>query len=286
MTRYLVLACALGLAAPQFTSSVNQVEIYASVTDAAGRPVQGLRAEDFDVREDGVPQRITVFSEADFPLSAAVAVDSSFSMTGERLAVAKSAARTFIGALRPGDQSMLMSIGGNVEVIAPLSTNRDEQFEALNRLGAWGTTSLHDAIISAIDELQPGKGRRALVLLSDGADRYSTAAPADVLARARRADVMIYPVALGRSLPALFTGMAALTGGRAFHVRDTRRLPETLRTIAAELRQQYLIGYAPSRPDGAEPRAGVRGEPGWRDIDVGVNRPRVTVRARDGYYAR
>lgn len=280
MNRCLVLAGLLAVAAPQFTSSVNQVEIYASVTDQAGRPVTGLRAADFDVREDGVPQRITVFSEADFPLSAAVAVDSSFSMTGQRLAVAKSAARTFIGALRPDDQSMLMSIGGKVEVIAPLSTDREEQFAALNRLGAWGTTSLHDAIISAIDELQPGKGRRALVILSDGDDRYSDAAPADVLARARRADVMVYPVGLGRRLPALFSQLAELTGGRAFHVRDTRRLPETLRAIAAELRQQYLIGYAPSRPDSA------RGETGWRDIDVRVNRPRVTVRARDGYYAR
>src|SRR5688500_11411268 len=144
MTRAAAMAGLLSLAAPQFTSSVNQVEIYASVTDAAGRPVQGLRVEDFEVIEDGVPQRITVFSEGDFPLSAAVAVDSSFSMTGERLAVAKSAARTFLGALRAGDQSMLMSIGGKVDVIAPLSTNRDEQYRALDRLKSWGTTSLHD----------------------------------------------------------------------------------------------------------------------------------------------
>ena len=70
----------LTLAAPQFTSSVNQVEIYASVTDAAGRPVTGLTASDFEVFEDGVRQRISVFAEADFPLSAAIALDSSFSI--------------------------------------------------------------------------------------------------------------------------------------------------------------------------------------------------------------
>jgi Ca-activated chloride channel homolog len=279
MTRYLVLAGLLALAAPQFTSSVNQVEIYASATDSAGRPVPGLRAEDFDVREDGVPQRITVFSEADFPLSAAVAVDSSFSMAGRRLAVAKSAARTFIGAMRPEDQSMLLSIGGKVQVIAPLSADRDAQFAALNRLDAWGTTSLHDAIISAIDELQPAKGRRALVILSDGDDRYSDASAGDVLAHARRSDVMIYPVALGRSLPVLFAQMAAITGGRSYHQRNTNRLPDTLRAIADELRRQYLIGYAPSIPPGA-------GQPRWRDIDVRATRPGVTVRARDGYYSR
>ena len=288
MTRYIALAGLLSLAAPQFTSSVNQVEIYASVTDAAGRPVQGLRVEDFDVSEDGVPQKITVFSEGDFPLSAAVAVDSSFSMTGERLAVAKSAARMFLGALRPTDQSMLMSIGGRVDVIAPLSTNRDEQYRALDRLKSWGTTSLHDAIIRAIDQLQPATGRRALVILSDGDDRYSEATVADVLARARRADVMVYPVALGRRPPALFTDLAALTGGRAFHERSTRRLPQTLRAIAEELRRQYLIGYAPSRPDAADMHARPEGRAGnvWRDIHVAVKRPRVTVRARDGYYSR
>ena len=75
MTRFFALAAVLALAAPQFTSSVNQVEIYASVTDAAGRPVEGLRLEDFEVREDGAPQRITVFSEGDFPLAAALAVE-------------------------------------------------------------------------------------------------------------------------------------------------------------------------------------------------------------------
>jgi len=283
MARLTVLAVMLGIAAPQFTSSVNQVEIYASVTDAGGRPVRGLRAEDFEVREDGVVQRISVFAEADFPLSTAVAVDASFSMTGERLAVATSAARIFLGALRPEDQSMLMSIGGNVEVLAPLSSDRGAQFRALDRLRSWGSTSLHDAIIAAIDHLQPARGRRALIVLSDGDDRYSEATADAVLARARQSDVMIYPVALGRRMPVLFTHLATITGGRAFHERSTRRLPDTLRAIADELRRQYLLGYAPSRETGADPRAGsVR----WRDIDVRVNRPGVTVRARDGYYAR
>lgn len=277
MTRAFALAGLAALAVPQFTSSVNQVEIYASVTDAAGRPVVGLTAEDFDLREDGIAQQVGVFAEADFPLAAAVAVDASFSMAGERLAVAKSAARIFLGALRDTDQAMLMAIGGTADVIAPLSSDRAAQFRALDALGAWGTTSLHDAVIDAIDQLQPATGRRALVLLSDGDDRYSDASADDVVARARQADVMIYPVALGRDLPPLFTRLAQLTGGRAHHQRDARRLPETLRTIADELRHQYLIGYTPSRPI-------VAGEGGWRDIDLRVRRAGLTVRARDGYY--
>lgn len=277
MTRAFALAGLAALAVPQFTSSVNQVEIYASVTDAAGRPVQGLTAADFELREDGVLQQVGVFAEADFPLAAAVAVDASFSMAGDRLAVAKSAARIFLGALRDTDQAMLMSIGGTADVIAPLSADRAAQYRALNALTPWGTTSLHDAVIDAIDKLQPATGRRALVLLSDGDDRYSDASAEDVIARARQADVMIYPVALGRALPPLFTRLAQLTGGRAYHQRDTRRLPDTLRSIADELRRQYLIGYTPSRPIAA-------GDRGWRDIDLRARRAGLTVRARDGYY--
>lgn len=278
MSRFLAFAAVLALAGPQFTSGVNQVEIYASATDADGRPVTGLWADDFEVLEDGVPQRVTVFAEADFPLAAAVAVDSSFSMTGERLAVAKSSARSFLGALRDIDQAMLLSIGGRVEVLAPLSTDRAEQHRALDALRAWGTTSLHDAVIAAIDRLQPATGRRALVLLSDGDDRYSDATTDEVIARAQASDVMIYPVALGKTLPPLFTRLAQLSGGRAYHARDSRRLPATLEAIAADLRSQYMLGYTPSRPFATAGRE-------WRDIDVRVNRPRVTVRARDGYYA-
>ncbi len=271
------LAGLVALAAPQFSSSVNQIEIYASVTDSSGKPVRGLAGSDFEVREDGVAQNVTVFAEGDFPLAAAIAVDASFSMAGERLAVAKSAARIFLGELRPADQAMLLSVGGRAEVIAPLSADRAEHYRALNALSAWGTTSLHDAVIDAIDKLQPATGRRALVLLSDGDDRYSTATAEQVIERARQSDVMIYPVALGRAMPPLFTRLAELTGGRAYHQRKTRELPATLRAIADELRSQYLIGYTPSRALGADTRE-------WRDIDVRVSRPRVTVRARDGYY--
>src|SRR5687768_2271931 len=178
------LAGLVALAAPQFASSVNQIEIYASVTDSSGKPVRGLAQSDFDVREDGVAQNVTVFAEGDFPLAAAIAVDASFSMAGERLAVAKSAARIFLGELRATDQAMLLSIGGRAEVISPLSPDRAEQYRALNALSAWGTTSLHDAVIDAIDKLQPATGRRALVLLSDGDDRYSTATAEQVVERA------------------------------------------------------------------------------------------------------
>ena len=264
---------------PQFTSGVNVVEVYASVTDDRGEPVRGLTKEDFELREDGELQDISTFTAGDFPLSVAIAIDRSFSMAGDRLTLAKSAARVFLGELRPGDESMILAIGSEVEALTPLSPNRPAQFEALSRLDSFGTTGLHDAIVAAIGEVQGARGRRALVLLSDGDDRYSRATAEQALARARGSDVMIFPVALGRERPRLFAELATLTGGRSHHVRDPKLLTGTLRAIARELKQQYLLGYTPTR-------ALVAGENQWRSIDVRVKEPGRQVRARDGYLVK
>jgi Ca-activated chloride channel family protein len=263
----------------QFSSGVNLVEVYAAVTDQAGNPVAGLRRGDFTVLEDGQPQGLSAFAEGDFPLSVAVAIDRSFSMGAKQLPTAVSAGRTFLGELRAQDQSMIVGIGSEIEVLAPLSTDRASQMQALSALKPWGTTGLHDAIIQSIEAVQAAKGRRALVLLSDGTDRYSKATAADALERARHADVMIYPVAIGSTRPPLFAELASLTGGRSFQPKTPADLNVIMRTIANELRHQYLLGYTPSRPI-------VRGEEQWRTIAVRVNRTGVTVRARDGYLAR
>lgn len=274
-----LLLCVAFAGASQFTSSVNVVEVYASVADARGEPVTGLGQQTFTVRENGERQTISTFAAGEFPLAVAVAIDRSFSMTGERLAVAKSAARIFLGELRSEDESMILAIGSQVDVLAPLSSDRAPQLGALSRLDAFGTTGLYDAIIRAIDAVQTARGRRALVLLSDGDDRYSTAPATDALERARRSDVLVYAVALGRQRPPVFAELATLTGGRSFHLRDAQKLPDTLRAIARELRHQYLIGYTPSKPI-------VPGSGEWRSISVSVDRPDVRVRARDGYLVK
>ncbi len=263
----------------QFSSGVNLVEVYAAVLDHDGRPLTGLNREDFTVLEDGRPQTLSAFAEGDFPLSVAIAVDHSFSMAGRELTSARDAARTFLSSLRPTDQAMIVAVGSEIETVAPLSSDRQAQQRAIASLEPWGTTGLHDAIIAAIDAIQAANGRRALVLLSDGNDRYSTASQSDALSRARRADVMIYPVALGKTRPALFAELATLTGGRSFQPRDQKQLTETMQSVANELRHQYLLGYTPSRTI-------VAGEEQWRSITVRIDRPDVTVRARDGYLAK
>jgi Ca-activated chloride channel family protein len=264
----------------QFTSGVNLVEVYATVTDPHGEPVAGLTEADFEVAEDGATQQISAFAAGEFPLAVAIGLDHSFSMAGSanRLAVGKSAARMFIGALRPDDKVMVVAIGGDTEVVAPLSSDRAAALAAIDRLDAWGTTPLYDATLVAIDAIQSIRGRRALVLLSDGTDRYSEASAADLVDRARRRDVLIYPIALGSARPSVFAELATATGGRSFFARDPGSLAATMATIARELRFQYLLGYAPLR--------GASTDVSWHAIDVSVKRPHVRVRARDGYVSR
>lgn len=252
--------------------------MYASVTDEQGKPATGLTRQDFEVLEDGAAQTIGTFAAGDIPLAVAVAIDRSFSMKGEPLATAQAGARTFLGELRPSDRALVLAVGSRVEEAAPLSTDRAAQVAAVARLDAWGTTPLYDAVAAAVERIQPAGGRRALVLLSDGDDRYSERSAADVLALARQSDVMIYPIALGRRRPPLFAELAALTGGRSLHVREPRPLADALRAVARELRHQYLLGYSPSRP------LTETGE--WRSITVKVRPPGLRVRARDGYVVR
>ena len=263
---------------PAFTSGVQLVEVYATVTDANGELVTGLRQSDFEVLEGGAPQEVTAFAAGEFPLTVALGVDRSFSMAGEPLRLAKLASQAFLRELKPDDRSMVVAIGNQADVIAPLSADRASQARAISGLDAWSTTALHDALIATLDRLEPETGRQAIVIFSDGADRYSEHRAAEVMERARRSNALIYPIALGKTRPALLSELAVLTGGRSFQLRDARELEKTLATIARELRYQYLLGYTPSKPI-------EKGDREWRSIKVMVKatRPGLRVRARDGY---
>jgi Ca-activated chloride channel homolog len=264
----------------QFSSGVQLIEVYATVTDANGELVTGLRQSDFQVFENDRPQEISAFAAGEFPLTVALGVDRSFSMAGEPLRLAKLASQTFLKQLRPGDRSMVVAIGNNAEVIAPLSSDHAAQAQVVAALDAWSTTSLYDAVIVALDRLEPEKGRQALIVFSDGADRYSEATSGQVLARARRSQALVYPITMGKTRVPAAVELATLTGGRSFLLRDAKELERTLTTIARELRYQYLIGYVPS----VAPKPGMHE---WRSIRVTLKTPAkgLRVRARDGYTA-
>ena len=279
------LAMGLGQGNPgqiaQFSSGVQLVEVYATVTDAKGELVTGLRQSDFQVFENDRPEEIAAFAAGEFPLTVALGVDRSFSMAGEPLRLAKLASKTFLRQLKPGDRSMVVAIGNNAEVMAPLSSDHEQQARAIDALDAWSTTSLNDAVIAALDRLEPEKGRQALVVFSDGVDRYSKATTGQVIARARNSQALVYPITMGRTRVPASVELATLTGGRSFLIHDVKELERTLSTIARELRYQYLIGYAPSRP--ARPDVH-----DWRSIRVTVKNAAkgLRVRARDGYVAQ
>jgi Ca-activated chloride channel family protein len=276
----LVLAGAVVAAqdTPRFSAATQLVEVYASVTDARGEPVTSLTRDDFVVLEDGEPQAISAFAVGEFPLTVALGVDRSWSMAGEKLRLAKQASAAFLRELRPGDRSMVLAISSTADEIAPLDADRPSQLRAIAALDPWSTTALRDALLAALDRLEPEPGRQALIVFSDGVDRYSDASASDVLTRARRSNALIYPIAFGRTRPPLLAELAVLTGGRSFLLPDATDLQRTLSQIARELRHQYLIGYVPAR-------AATPGEAEWRSISVSVkNQPAgVRVRARDGY---
>jgi Ca-activated chloride channel family protein len=197
-------------------------------------------------------------------------------MAGEPLRLAKQASQAFLRALKPGDRAMVVAISSEADVIAPLATDHVEQARAIAGLDPWSTTALHDGIIAALDRLESEPGRQALVLFSDGADRYSKAGAAEVVERARRSNALVYPIAVGKTRPPLLPELAVLTGGRSYHLRDIKELEKALADIARELRYQYLLGYAPMDPINASTRE-------WRSIRVVAKTAGVRVRARDGY---
>jgi Ca-activated chloride channel family protein len=199
-------------------------------------------------------------------------------MAGKPLELAKQASKTFLSQLKAGDRAMVVAISSTAEIIAPLSADRFTQTRVISALDPWSTTALRDAIVASLDRLEPEPGRQALVLFSDGNDRYSRASESEVIARARRSNALVYPITFGKQRPAFLAELAVLTGGRSFLLKDATELEKTLSTIARELRYQYLLGYAPSEPI-------AEGVHQWRSIRVTLtgNHPGLRVRARDGY---
>src|SRR5690606_5839407 len=186
---------------------------------------------------------IATFTPGDVPLSLALAVDRSFSMQGTPLEAVRTATRVLLHELTDADRVTLIAIGSEVDVAVPLTHDRRAIDDAVHALDAWGTTALHDAVVKAVDLIEPAAGRRALILVSDGQERHSTLAAEQVYARLRASDVMVYPVAVARRSPAVFQTLAALTGGRTAATRRAEELPRIFRRFASELRHQYLLGY-------------------------------------------
>ena len=183
---------------PTFGSAVDLVVVHATVTDREGYFVSGLKARDFDVREDGRPQTISAFTSERVPVSIGIALDLSNSMKGEKLRAAKAAlTRLLDELLDPDDEVFLYCFSDDPVLLQSWTTSRDLLRKALDRVRTGGLTALYDTTAQAVELAATGKHRKkALVIVSDGAD---TASHTDVRAlkqRIRESEVLVYAIGI------------------------------------------------------------------------------------------
>jgi Ca-activated chloride channel family protein len=262
--------------------ATDLVVLNVTATNAGGEYVHGLERANFKVYEDGQEQQITNFSREETPFTVALLLDVSGSMEG-RVSMARAAAIRFLDGLRAEDTAAIYSFSRKVEQVQDFSQSRDLSPLAYD-LAAKGETALHDAIVRAATDLarRPEK-RRAIVVLSDGADTRSAASSDKALATALDANATIYTVDMAEkfsgahnSAPAagVLREYASKSGGRFVPTPGGKALRDAFAEILEELSNQYTIGYRPSN----------RSQDGrWRSIEVKVDRPAVKARTRRGY---
>lgn len=273
-----------------FKVNVRLVNVFASVTDANGSPVGDLAKEDFKVLEDGVPQTISVFDrESDLPLNIVLAVDTSESTRRDMKLETASAKRFVRSILRPVDHISLFQITENVDQLTGFTSDLRTVERGIDRLQPGAGTAVFDTIFLASDSLIDRKGRKVLVLITDGGDTTSKTDYANALRRAVQAEALIYsiivvPVAAdaGRNLGGehALIQMSKDTGGKYYYAESIATLDEAFRKISEELRTQYLIAYYPNRrvSDSAFRRI---------QVEVAKKNPSgesLQVRHRTGYY--
>jgi Ca-activated chloride channel homolog len=295
-TNLALLACALSIVSGPFaprpasarqddeviTVESDLVVLNVTATNPGGGYVRGLTKADFKVFEDGREQEVTNFGEEETPFAVALLLDTSGSME-KRVSLARSAAIRFLDGLRPDDAAAVYSFNTKIEQVQDYSNSRDLSPKAFD-LGAEGWTVLNDAVLrAALDLSKRPEKRRAILVLSDGADTRSAASADKALNAALAANATIYTVDMGQgpggslttsSAAGALRNFAGRSGGRYVPTPGGQALREAFAGIVEELSNQYTLGYRPSN----------RARDGrWRTIEVKVARPSVTARTRRGY---
>jgi Ca-activated chloride channel homolog len=267
---------------------VDLVLVPVTVTDSMSRPVIDLKKQDFALYEEDKPQQIRYFFAEELPISVAVLLDVSKSMTdkfeSERAAVAE-----FFKNANPKDEYFAITFSDRPRLVADSTQSIDEIQRKLRMADPGGPTSLLDAIHLAEAELRGARyKRRAIVIISDGGDNASRYTFKETRKLVQEEDVEIYAIGLfDKFFKTLeeklgkqwLSGITDATGGRTVTVDSQEKVPEAAATISRELRTQYVLGYRPS-----ELRAGK-----WRRIKVKVtslaaNHP-VQIHYKKGYIA-
>jgi Ca-activated chloride channel family protein len=279
---------------PTIRVETRLVNVAVNVVDKTGAPVGGLQREDFEILEDGKPQKIAYFEkESSTPLSIVLAIDASESVLRNE-SLEKNAAKRFVNTLlREQDELDLMDFSDTVREIVPFTNQKKKIVAGLNEIQHGAETALFDAVYLAADRLSQTRNdagrRRVLVLITDGADTAKRSRYGQALEEAQRAGAMIYSIIIvpiwadaGRNTGGehALVQMSNDTGGKYFYVEDKKDLEPAFARVSDDLRTQYVIGYyAPQRGADTSFRA-VRVR--MKDAEL---RGKYELRHRSGYYA-
>lgn len=274
---------------PVFRVDVKLVRVSATVKDATGKPVSGLKREDFEIRDNGALQQIAVFElHSALPLSVAILLDASGS-TAKELRYEQEAlsrfTRAFLESGNPADAAALFIFNWEVRQMTRFTRKAGAIEQALKKVKPEAGTSLYDAIYLAAGELEQRQGRRVMVAITDGGDTTSAKTFHEALKALHDADAIFYPILVmpvtndpGRNIGGenALTQLAQTTGGRMFVPEDLNHLDAAFQEILRELRTQYVLGFYPHQvPLTANP---------FHRLEVRVKRPNLHVSARTGYY--
>ncbi len=255
--------------------SVDIVLANAIVTDG-GRFVKGLTRDDFKIFDDGKERPVTSFQSTDAALEVVLALDVSASMSAS-LGDVKDAARAFLKALRPQDRVTLVAFNDAMFTLSR-GVAGTEALPALDKLAAWGGTSLYDVVVRSMQLLSKKPGKHAVVIFSDGDDNASQANLQQVRRLTGDSDAMLMAVGLGRgsevdTLKETLESLAEASGGRVLFAKKSDELVESFGKVVEDLINQYTLGFEPQR-DGRD-----------HQIRVEVPGRGVRVRARRVYVA-
>ena len=272
---------------PTIRAEVALVNVFFTAKDKKGNPIRNLKADDFEVLENGRLQQIEYFSELgernEVPLTIALLIDTSGSVK-EKLEYEKTtAAEFFKEILRPNrDLALIIQFYSEVVLVQDFTQSQTDLLNALSGLRAGNSTALYDAVYLAAEEkLKHEIGRKVMVVITDGEDTVSKVKKEEAIEAAQRSDALIYGIGVrspgfGHDFGVL-KKFAEETGGEFFSPRaNLDEIREAFRSIGENIQGQYSLAYRSSdgRKDGK-----------FRSIKIRCKVRGVRIRARSGYYA-
>lgn len=268
---------------------VDLVLVPVTITDPMNRLVTGLEKDNFVLMDNGERQEIKHFSSEDAPISLGVIFDMSGSMK-DKIDKSREAVVEFFKTANPQDEFFMVAFNDRPEVISDFTQSIEAIQGQLVYAIPKGRTALLDAIYLALSKMHEAHNqKKALLIVSDGGDNHSRYTESEIKSLVKEADVQIYAIGLftpnpgtpeEQTGPATLSEITDVTGGRTFTIDNPNELTDVATKIGVELRNQYVLGYRPTKPE----RNGK-----WRKIKVKLNPPKglppLTVYAKSGYYA-